>query len=117
MVETNGCGYKGEATNVNETKFSNVHTLLAVENPLLRKGLSEAFRHAGFAKLADASAPDTLGKALSETPFDLIIMVAEMQGVFVGHLISELRHGRLCSIRSPWPSSCCRWRTMTMCAR
>jgi DNA-binding NarL/FixJ family response regulator len=80
---------------VNESKFGNVRTLLAVDNPLLRKGLYEAFKHAGFAMLEDASAPETLGNALSEASFDLIIMAADMQGVFVCHLISELRNGRL----------------------
>ena len=76
-------------------KYGNVQTLLAVDNPLLRKGLHEALRHAGFCKLVDAATTDQLHRLVREAVFDLIIMTAEMQSAHVGHVVANIRNGRV----------------------
>ncbi len=75
--------------------YSAVQTLLAIENPIVRKGLHEAFRHEGFGKCVESFSQESFHQAISEASFDLIIMAAEIGGFFIAQTIAEMRNGKL----------------------
>ncbi len=75
--------------------YSAVQTLLAIENPMVRKGLHDAFRHAGFGKCAEAFSHETFQQAIAESSFDLIIMATEIAGFFIAQSIADMRNGKL----------------------
>lgn len=77
------------------SNYGSVQTLIAIDNPVLRKGLNEAFRALGFGKLTTAGRPDQMRTALEQGTFDLIIMSSDMDGDFTAGQIAELRAGRL----------------------
>ncbi len=80
---------------MNDHDFSAVQALMGFSNPLLARGVHEAFREAGFAKLDMATTADQLKTKLGESVFDLIVLTTGLEEVFVAPLIAQLRNGRL----------------------
>lgn len=75
--------------------FSKVQAMVAVDNPGVRQGLREALKRIGCGQIIEATNNLQLHHGLEETNLDLLIMVSEMQGVFLGSMIKEMRHARL----------------------
>ncbi|OIQ98380.1 regulator of RpoS [mine drainage metagenome] len=81
--------------------FSKVEALVAVDNPGLRQGLREALRRIGCKQIVEAVNGLQVQRALAENAFDLMVMVSEMENLFLGELVRDLRHNRLG--RHPFP--------------
>jgi DNA-binding response OmpR family regulator len=81
--------------------YSQVRTVVAVDNPVIRRGLVEALKAASFKDLRETSNYSQTHKRLGEDDIDLLIAVSEMENFFVGHLVKEIRHGRLG--KNPFP--------------
>jgi DNA-binding response OmpR family regulator len=78
-----------------KTDYGNVRVLLVLENPIVRQGLRDTLKQAGFPKTFDLTTADSLNLALNEENFDLIVMTTEVGEDFVAPLIGDLREGRL----------------------
>lgn len=77
------------------TNYSGVKALIAIDNPVLSKGLNEALRRLGFTDLVSAGKLASFQNALAERTFDLILMTSDLEGSFVGQAIADMRNGRL----------------------
>jgi len=75
--------------------FNDVNSLLAIDNPSVRRGLHDFFKAANFGALTEVSSHVQLHKAIEEQNPDLIITAAELDGFFIGHLISAIRNTKL----------------------
>ncbi len=75
--------------------FSKVDALVAVDNPGLRQGLREALRRIGCQQIVEATNGLQVQRALTDSKFDLMVMVSEMEDLFLGELVRDLRHNRL----------------------
>jgi len=75
--------------------FNDVTSLLAIDNPSVRRGLHDFFKAADFGVLTEVSTHVQLHKALEEQSPDLIVTAAELDGFFIGHMISAIRNTRL----------------------
>ena len=69
--------------------------LVAVENPIVRKGLIHSLSKEGITKIVDVSRKDAIHDALRDNHFDLIIMSPELEGHFVAGFLAEIRNGKL----------------------
>lgn len=78
-----------------QADYSGVKALLAVDRPDLRADLLAAFGRAGIGEVLQAATEDQLLRTLSDADLDLIVMTHELQGAFVGTLISRLRRGEI----------------------
>ncbi len=75
--------------------YSTVQILLAVDNPVVRRGLNDAFQHAGFNRCTESLDQVTFQNAIDESSFDLIIMNPEIGGFFLAPMIAEMRADRI----------------------
>ena len=81
--------------------YSTVSTLIAIDNQIVRRGVMDALKHAGFGKCAEAASQPAFQEALEKTSFDLIIMVSEFGGFPMAPMISQMRLGR--ATHHPFP--------------
>lgn len=89
------CGVKKERAQVSENDFSTVQALMGFSNPLLARGVHEAFRQAGFTKLEQAATAEQLKAKLAESVFDLLVLTTGLEEAFVAPLVAQLRNGQL----------------------
>jgi DNA-binding NarL/FixJ family response regulator len=75
--------------------FKDVNSLLAIDNPNVRRGLHDFFKAADFGSLTEVSSHVQLHQAVEVQVPDLIITAAELEGFFVGDLIAQIRNTTL----------------------
>ena len=81
--------------------YSAVHTLIAIDNQIVRRGVLDALKHVGFRNCTEAGNQVAFHEAIEKSSFDLIIMVAELSGFPMAPLINEIRHGK--TSQHPFP--------------
>ncbi|HXP95777.1 MAG TPA: hypothetical protein VN809_03635 [Telmatospirillum sp.] len=78
-----------------QKELSTVRTLVTVDNAAIRKAVLESLQTWGFRDIADAPSHDQMQAVLASGTRDLLICSAEIDGVFLGDLVKEIRHARL----------------------
>jgi DNA-binding NarL/FixJ family response regulator len=73
--------------------YGSVKMLLAIENPIVRKGLLNTLQHEGFYLFEEASSFETFVSVLAEQSFDVIVTATEISGQFIPPHIARLRQG------------------------
>ena len=74
--------------------YGSVKMLLAIENPMVRKGLLNSLQHEGFQRFEEVASPESLHSALSGgDAFDVIVTATEIAAEFVPPHIARLRQG------------------------
>jgi len=84
-----------------KSDFSGVKTLLAIDNPIIRKGVWNLLQQDGFREFTMAATHIQLHEAISKEEFDLIVMVSDMGTMPISRSLLELRMGRFVS--HPFP--------------
>ena len=74
--------------------FSKVQAMLAVDNPGVRQGLREALKRCGVGSIVEVSTVVQAHKGVKETNPDLLVVSSEIEGVFLGSMIKDIRHSR-----------------------
>lgn len=75
--------------------YSSVRVLIAVDNPLLRKGLSDALKKSGFCHVSETSLEAQARETLATETFDLVILSDEIEGTSTGPVVTAMRQGTL----------------------
>ena len=75
--------------------FADIQMLLAIENPMVRKGLRDGLYTVGISKVVDVIHKDNFHDTLRDNNFDLIIMTPELEGHFIANFITQMRNGQL----------------------
>ena len=75
-------------------EYSAVHTLVAIDNQIVRRGVSDALKHAGFGRCTEVANQAAFQDAMDKSTYDLIIAVSEFSGFLMAPVISEMRLGR-----------------------
>jgi DNA-binding NarL/FixJ family response regulator len=81
--------------------FSKVQAMLAIDNPGVRQGLREALKRSGVMNIMELSTMVQVHKTLEEQSPDLLVVSSEIDGVFLGSMIKDMRHSRFG--RHPFP--------------
>lgn len=81
--------------------FSKVQAMLAIDNPGVRQGLREALKRSGVMNIMEVSTMVQVHKTLEEQSPDLLVVSSEIDGVFLGSMIKDIRHSRFG--RHPFP--------------
>lgn len=74
--------------------YSSLRSLIAIDNQIVRRGVVDALKHAGFRNLTEAGTHAAFHEAIDKSVFDLMIMVSEFSGFPLAPQISELRQGK-----------------------
>ncbi|HIJ62426.1 MAG TPA: hypothetical protein HPQ04_07005 [Rhodospirillaceae bacterium] len=74
--------------------YSSVHTLVAIDNQIVRRGVLDALKHAGFGRCTEAGSQAAFQDAVDKSSFDLIITVSEFGGFLMAPVISTMRLGK-----------------------
>lgn len=75
--------------------------MLAVDNPGVRQGLREALKRCGIINITEVSTVVQAHAGVKEGNPDLLVVSSEMEGVFLGSMIKDIRHARFGS--HPFP--------------
>lgn len=75
--------------------FENVRLVIADSNPQIRAGLKGALYGQGFRNITDATNLVRLHDLMEQDSVDLLVTSSELEGNFVGALVSEMRNQRL----------------------
>ncbi len=78
-----------------KTDYAAVNAIIAIDNPVVRKGLTEALKHAGLTGITEIGQLPDLREALEASVYDLLVVASELGDSFIGPVITELRDGRL----------------------
>jgi len=81
--------------------YSKVEAMLAIDNPGVRQGLREALKRCGVGTIIEVSSIVQAHKAIKEQNPDLLVVSSEIEGVFLGAMVKDIRHARFGS--HPFP--------------
>ena len=75
--------------------YGEVRILLAIENPMVSKGLQNVLHHEGFPRPLEADSQSIFLQSVAEQSFDVIVTATELGADFMPPTIQKLRQGRL----------------------
>ncbi len=75
--------------------YGDVKILIAIENPMVSKGLQNTLHHEGYQRPTGADSHAMLMEALTQQSFDVIVSATEMGADFIPPTIQKLRQGML----------------------
>src|SRR5579863_4134554 len=87
-----GCR-EGAGAAMKKPDYGSVKMLLAIENPIVRKGLLNTLQHEGFYLFEEASSFEIFLSVLTEQTFDVIVTATEISGEFIPPHIARMRQG------------------------
>lgn len=74
--------------------YSGVQALLAIDNPGVRQGLREALKRIGVGGITEMSSMVQVHNTLRDHIPDLLVVSSELDGVFLGSMVKDIRHAR-----------------------
>jgi CheY-like chemotaxis protein len=75
--------------------YGDIKILIAIENPMVSKGLQNVLHHEGYPRPTGADSHAMLLEALNEQSFDVIVSATEMGADFIPPTLQKLRQGLL----------------------
>lgn len=75
-----------------KTDYGNVRTMLAIENPMVRRGAMGLLNQIGFKNIIELSNFVKIHQIVNEEEVDLIIANTNIADFFVGQVFKEMRH-------------------------
>lgn len=75
--------------------YGEVKILIAIENPMVSKGLQNVLHHEGFPRPLEADSQSALLQMLGEQSFDVVVTATEIGADFIPPTIQKLRQGLL----------------------